>query len=78
MTMWGIWCQVDGGITGYRASWLRGEGGAIALFPTQAQAELRAARLAELTGLKGGFTPSGRPIAIASYTARALPMLADR
>jgi hypothetical protein len=76
--MWGIWCQVSGGVTGSRANWLKGEGeGAspretIALFPTEAEAEAKCAELAAKTSLRGGFTPSGRPIAVASYSPRAL------
>jgi hypothetical protein len=76
--MFGIWCQVSGGITGHRANWLKGEGeGAspretIALFPTEGEAAARCAELMATTSLRGGYTPSGRPIAVASYSPRAL------
>lgn len=70
--MWGIWCQVSGGVTGHREAWLKGEGGTIALFATEAAANQKAYELAASTSLRGGYTPSGRPIAIATYSPRAL------
>lgn len=30
--MWGVWCEVSGGVTGYRAAWLKDSEGKIARF----------------------------------------------
>jgi hypothetical protein len=46
MKMYGIWCQVSGGITGYRAAWLKSKGEQ-RTFQTLQEAELYAKRLTE-------------------------------
>jgi hypothetical protein len=40
--MYGIWCEVSGGVTGYRCAWMKSNGELLVL--TQEQAEQEAAR----------------------------------
>jgi hypothetical protein len=43
-TMWGVWCECWGGVTGNREAWLKSHG-TIAQFATRQEAETEAARL---------------------------------
>ncbi len=67
---YGIWTTVSGGITGYRAAWLKHDDAEV-VFATQAEAEAEAGRLTAGDTLRGGYTPSGRPIAVRSFRALA-------
>jgi hypothetical protein len=62
----GIWCEVFGGVTGHRQSWLK-HCGELARFASRAQAEQEAARLNAAT--------NGNPHRTASfsYIVRPLP-----
>lgn len=69
---WKIWCQVSGGVTGYRAAWLKNGNGEEASFATREEAEREAA---ELTA-----TANGGAYRTASfyYTARQVHINDER
>jgi hypothetical protein len=55
----GIWCEVSGGVTGYRCAWLKSDG-EIQTFETREAAEVEAARLMKAT--------NGNPHRVASFS----------
>lgn len=61
---WKIWCQVSGGVTGYRAMWLKEGDGEEASFTTREEAEREAAKLTERANANAYRTASF------CYTAR--------
>ena len=67
--MFGIWCEVWGGVTGSRRSWLKAEG-EIQRYDTREQAEAEAARLAQDRNSNPHRT------ATFNYTVRRLPKVA--
>jgi len=68
--MFGIWTTVSGGVTGNRAAWLKGGDGQPYRFASRDAAE--AFRAGLHTNLRGGTTPSGRPIAFQTFEAREI------
>jgi hypothetical protein len=66
--LYGIWTSISGGVTGSRSAWLK-RSGEVLTFATQAEAEAEAARLTVTCTLKGGVSPSGRPIAYQYFRA---------
>lgn len=68
--LFGVWVTVSGGVTGYREAWLRRDGD-VRLFATLGEAEQACTGLRDGDVLLGGTTPSGRPIALRTFEARA-------
>jgi hypothetical protein len=61
---WGIWCTTRGGVTGEWADWLKHDGRPLA-FTSPNEAETYLAALNEQDPpLHGGYTPSGRQMAV--------------
>lgn len=60
-TVYGVWCQVTGGLTGHREAWLKQASGKYRLFDTLAEAEAEA--LAQTARKK--YSP-----AVFTYTAQ--------
>lgn len=61
---WGIWCTVDGGVTGFRAAWLKNEAGDVAEFVSRAAATEKADEMHRLTrGSRARHTYTARRLA---------------
>ena len=67
MTSWGVMVVITSGRTGMRYGLAKSSTGAALRFPTEAEAKAEADKLNAANTLRGGFTPSGRPIARRYY-----------
>lgn len=57
---WGVWCEVWGGVTGFRQSWLKRDD-AVVEFETEAEARIKADELkVNAVGMKAQFNYSPR------------------
>ena len=69
MMPWGVWTSVSGGVTGSRSAWMKNVDGDRIEFATEAEAEAAVERYRASSTLRGGTTPSGRPIAYQYFRA---------
>lgn len=65
--MFGIWCEVFGGITGHRSAWLKATDGGIQRYDTRKEAEDIA------DGLARAYNDNPNRKASFRYSARPLP-----
>lgn len=62
---YGVWCEVSGGVTGYRSAWLKGKGGAV-WRGTESEANRKASSLERES--------NGNPYRTAAFRYEARPI----
>lgn len=64
--MYGIWCEVFGGVTGHRTSWLKSKG-EVLRYDTPGEAQVEASRLSRYRN-----NPPSSTGAVFSYTVKKM------